>query len=137
MGLTIGKIVALVGFLFASLTDLRRREIPNNSVILVAASGIFWGKGAWWSPLVLSLLLGGLKIAYRRLRGKEGIGWGDVKLLAVAALWIPQASLGWWICAVGVSSLASAFVLTRTRADLSFPMAPAISFASFVWILFS
>jgi leader peptidase (prepilin peptidase)/N-methyltransferase len=34
------------------------------------------------------LFLAALRLAYRRLRGREGLGFGDVKLLAAAGAWV-------------------------------------------------
>ena len=37
---------------------------------------------------VLALLFLGLRALYRRLRGRDGIGLGDVKLAGVAGAWL-------------------------------------------------
>ena len=51
------------------------------------------------------------RLAYRRLRGREGMGLGDVKLAAVAGVWLDWPSLP---IAVEIASLAAlAFVLSR------------------------
>src|SRR6266568_4852405 len=47
------------------------------------AAGIAFARGA-----VLALLFYGLRALYRRLRGRQGIGLGDVKLAAVAGAWL-------------------------------------------------
>jgi leader peptidase (prepilin peptidase)/N-methyltransferase len=56
------------------------------------------------------------RFAYRRLRGREGMGLGDVKLAAVAGLWLEWSSLP---IAVEVAALGGlgfvAFRLIRTR----------------------
>jgi leader peptidase (prepilin peptidase)/N-methyltransferase len=56
---------------------------------------------------VLALLFLGLRVAYRELRGREGIGLGDVKLAVVAGAW-----LGWLIIPIAVELAAVAGLAT-------------------------
>ena len=42
----------------------------------------------------------------RRLRGREGLGLGDVKLIAAAALWVGPFGISWLVLAACVSALA-------------------------------
>lgn len=48
------------------------------------------------------LFIAAVALAYRRLRGQEGIGWGDAKLLAAAGAWVS------WEGLPGVVLMASA-----------------------------
>jgi leader peptidase (prepilin peptidase) / N-methyltransferase len=56
---------------------------------------------------VLALLFLGLRVAYRGLRGREGIGLGDVKLAVVAGAW-----LGWLTIPIAVELAALAGLAT-------------------------
>src|SRR5215468_12604830 len=56
---------------------------------------------------VLALLFLGLRLAYRGLRGREGIGLGDVKLAVVAGAW-----LDWLTIPIVVELAAVAGLLT-------------------------
>src|SRR5262249_58404829 len=53
---------------------------PDTMVEAMAAAVLRGG--------VLALLFLGLRVAYRGLRGREGIGLGDVKLAVVAGAWL-------------------------------------------------
>jgi leader peptidase (prepilin peptidase)/N-methyltransferase len=56
---------------------------------------------------VLALLFLGLRVAYRGLRGREGIGLGDVKLAVVAGAW-----LDWLTIPIAVELAALAGIAT-------------------------
>src|SRR5215468_3864442 len=72
---------------------------PDRMVEAMAAAVLRGG--------VLSLLFLGLRVAYRGLRGREGIGLGDVKLAVVAGAW-----LDWLTIPIVVELAAVAGLLT-------------------------
>src|SRR3954469_1515248 len=94
-------LVARVAFACAMIVlfviDLRHRILPNVitvSGILIGLIASLWLPPGWRSSL-LGLLLGGGVLfavgeAYYRIRGVEGMGMGDVKMLAMIG-----AFLGW------------------------------------------
>src|SRR3954469_1604835 len=94
-------LVARVAFACAMIVlfviDLRHRILPNVitvSGILIGLIASLWLPPGWRSSL-LGLVLGGGVLfavgeAYYRIRGVEGMGMGDVKMLAMIG-----AFLGW------------------------------------------
>ena len=79
------------------VVDLRHRILPNEitvpGVALGVAAGVFVEPG--WRAALLGAAAGGgallaFAAAYRRVRGEEGLGMGDVKMLAMIG-----AFLGW------------------------------------------
>jgi leader peptidase (prepilin peptidase)/N-methyltransferase len=72
---------------------------PDRMVEVMAAAVLRGG--------VLALLFLGLRVAYRGLRGREGIGLGDVKLAVVAGAW-----LDWLTMAIAVELAAVAGLVT-------------------------
>lgn len=52
--------------------------------------------------------LRGLALSYRLLRGREGIGAGDAKLLAASGAWLGVAALPWVILLAALGGLVSA-----------------------------
>ena len=61
--------------------------------------------------------------AYRRLRGREGLGQGDAKLLAVAGAWLGWEALPQVVLVAAVIGLALAGILALRRGGLD-PAAP-------------
>jgi leader peptidase (prepilin peptidase)/N-methyltransferase len=77
------------------------------------------------------------RLAYRRWRGREGMGLGDVKLAAVAGAWVDWALLPFVIEFAALSGLALAFLRARRagqglRADAKLPFAVGFAAAIFV-----
>ena len=77
--------------------DLRHRILPNVITLPGIAVGFVasWFLPPGWISSLLGLLAGGgvllgIAEAYRRVRGQDGLGMGDVKMLAMIG-----AFLGW------------------------------------------
>jgi leader peptidase (prepilin peptidase)/N-methyltransferase len=85
--LTVAALV--LGFWHATIEDID----PSGQVLALAAL-----RGA-----VLALAFLGLRALYRRLRGRPGIGLGDVKLAGVAGVW-----LDWSIIPIAIEIAALA-----------------------------
>jgi leader peptidase (prepilin peptidase)/N-methyltransferase len=113
-----GLAGALLGALMLaiSVTDARRYLIPNELTGAAAAlallraaaigpdagaSALLWAVGR---ALIIALPLLGLMAGYRALRGRDGLGLGDVKLAAVAGAWL---SLPVLFAAIELAALAA------------------------------
>lgn len=85
------------------------------------------------------LMLRGLALAYRRLRGREGLGAGDAKLLAAAGAWLgvaalPGVVLGAALLGIGLAAVASLRGRPTTRAT-PVPFGPGLCAALWlVWL---
>ena len=77
--------------------------------------------------------------AYRRSRGREGLGGGDPKLLAAAGAWVGIAALPAVILVAAVTGLAAAAGLAlggaALRRDTAVPFGPFLALATWaVWL---
>ena len=61
------------------------------------------------------LILGGLAYFYKRIRRKEGMGWGDVKLFAAAGAWVGPEGLGTVLLISTFFALLVTFLLALLR----------------------
>lgn len=113
----VAVLIALPLTVPIAVIDLRRRIIPD--VLNGALLGLGLGLAAVQAPdaipvavglalaesLVAGLLFAILRAAYGRLRGRTGLGLGDVKLVAAAMPWIGLAQLPLMILVASLSAL--------------------------------
>ncbi len=95
----LGGALALIAIAIAVI-DMRFFIIPNElsaaAFVLALVNAAVLAPAEAWSAAgfallrgaVLGLLFYGLRALYRRVRGREGLGLGDVKLAAVAGAWL-------------------------------------------------
>jgi len=84
--------------------------------------------------------LRGLAYLYRKLRGRDGLGQGDAKLLAAAGAWIGASALPQVILIAALAGLAAAGCLRlagiRLNASSALPFGPFLALATWlVWLL--
>jgi len=103
--------------------DIDTQEIPDVLLIIAGVTGIAWvglGQISWYNA-ILGVLVGGLPLlAIDRLcllfTKKDGFGYGDVKLMAVAGIF-----LGWQLTLVAFffafifGGIICAFLLARSK----------------------
>jgi leader peptidase (prepilin peptidase)/N-methyltransferase len=146
----LGGGLALVMMAIAVI-DARYFLIPDELVLAGLALGLIQpallpgpGLANIAAPLLRAVVLAGLfltfRVSYRLIRGRQGLGLGDVKLAAVGGLW-----LGWMGAAIALeiatlSALASVLIgglrgrsfTGTTRVPFGLFFAPAIWVA---WLL--
>lgn len=126
--------VAASAFLAATMgaiafEDVRRLRVPDvwnalaaiGGFVVVALDARFWGSDAFqdllWAALSM-LLCGGafllLREIFFRLRGVEGLGFGDVKLAATGGIW-----LGWELFPIA-TTVAAIVAIAWVAATLAF-----------------
>lgn len=110
-----GAAGALFGWLLLTLAaiDLRAFWLPNGLTAALAATGLIAGMGSLSERATGGLAgfaaLWIVAAAYRRLRGREGLGGGDPKLFGAIGCWLGWSALP--MVLLGASVLGLAFVL--------------------------
>jgi leader peptidase (prepilin peptidase)/N-methyltransferase len=121
--------------LTAALIDLRKRRLPDLITGAAAALALWLSLLQGMEALAIGALSGaftfallqGVRWAYRQRAGEEGLGGGDVKLIAALSLWL-GVSTPWAIAlAAGAGLLGAAIV---RPADGRLPFGPFVAAAA-------
>jgi leader peptidase (prepilin peptidase) / N-methyltransferase len=150
-GILGGGLALLMGAI--ALYDARHFVIPNvfsaAALVLALAHAAVLDPAAAAEQIVLALARGAatggvflaIKLGYRWLRGREGIGMGDVKLAVVAGAWLDWLAILVAVelavlAALGMHLVRMALRRRRLRGASALPfglyLAPAIWVAWFV-----
>jgi len=132
-----------------ALTDWRRYIIPNEltgaAVVLALVRSGAVGPDAGWQALAWTACRGAataipllaLMLGYRRWRGRDGLGLGDVKLAAVAGVWLNFVTIFVAIELAALSALGAYFVsgYLRNRPPSATALLPfGLFLAPAIWI---
>lgn len=126
----LGACLAIVMFAIA-VVDARHFFIPDEltaaSLGLGAIHAVIAGSEsaglalalAAFRGMVMALAFLAVRMVYHRLRGREGMGWGDVKLAGVAGVWLDWVTLP---IAVEIAALAAIALYVLRQHVLSRPV---------------
>lgn len=154
----LGAFAALMVFLgalvVAALVDVRHRIVPDQTSIyavpvMIAMAGLL-GAAGWygWPPLALrqavfGAALGGgflavMAVGSELILRKEGLGWGDVKLMAMIGGFVGALPGALVVLLLGSLIGASAglvhLVWTGRRSYL--PLGPPLAISATLWVLY-
>ncbi len=105
--------------------------------ILTTPDQVFWhALGAATGYLALY----GVNILYRMLRGRDGLGLGDAKLLAAAGAWLGVGALPWVILLAALGGLVFAAVAAaagrNVHANTALPFGAFLAAAFWLYWLY-
>lgn len=145
----VGVAGAIFGWLLLSLAvlDLRAFWLPNELTGALAATGLLTGI-AGLQPELVERLIGGVggfltlllaASAYRVIRGVDGLGGGDPKMLGAIGLWIGWRLLPVVVLAACVIGLVAALVMKLRGGDVGMktrmPLGVLLAVAAWgVWV---
>ncbi len=128
-----------------SIVDVRHLLLPDQLTLPLIPVGLVVTWTVAPDALAEHILaaLGGflifavLALVYRRLRGREGIGLGDAKLLAAAGAWVSWQGLPGVILLAAAGGLAGALAkrLVAGRLDLRQPLPFGPYLAAGLWLV--
>jgi len=128
--------------------DIRRWLLPDALTLPLVVAGL--AAAAAFDPEQLTdralgaalgyLSLRVVALLYRVLRGREGLGHGDAKLLAASGAWIGSMALPQVVLGAALSALLTAACLrlagVRLGARSALPFGPFLAFATWlIWLL--
>jgi leader peptidase (prepilin peptidase)/N-methyltransferase len=122
-----------------AVIDIEHRRLPNGLVLILALSALVWrwyGDHALLAGLtaaVIALFAGFLlDYVHRRVTGRPGLGMGDTKLFAVAALALPVPEFLLFATLAGVAGVVFGLVWRWREKSEQFPFSPAV--LSSLWL---
>lgn len=132
------------GLLVLALVDVLDFRLPDALTLPLTAVGLLLsaGSGAWSHHLMGAMLgwgmLTGVAAAYRRWRGRDGMGQGDAKLLAAGGAWLGWEALPSVVliaCAIAFAGVAAnRLAVARPRdTDAPVPFGPAL--CGGIWLM--
>jgi leader peptidase (prepilin peptidase)/N-methyltransferase len=143
----------LVLFLFCSslvvitFIDIEHQIIPDVISLTGIVAGFvlsFFIQGHSWLNSLLGILLGGgslllVAYGYQWLTGKEGMGGGDIKLLAMMGAFLGWKSIPFIIFAsslVGSVVGVSIMLVQKKDSKLAIPFGPYLAFGAVLYIFY-
>jgi len=128
--------------------DFRRGIIPDWLNLGIALLGVIRGAAIGGWPFVAEIIVEAMLVGvviwllrwiYFRLRNRQGLGLGDVKLLAASTLWIGMVGVPVQLLVAALTALAAALALhvagTRMTRHTALPFGPFLAFGLMVAIL--
>jgi len=135
-----GLIAALAAL---SVIDYRTLILPDILTLPLIAGGLLF---AYWQQALLAGSIGavigyaglvGIELFYKKVRGVDGLGRGDAKLLAAGGAWCGWYGLAFILLIASASGLVHALLLSRRgeQTNSKLPFGPHLALGIFVsWL---
>lgn len=124
------------------VTDLEHFIIPDSiqaALLITGATYDVWrfaDINDVAGGVALGLAIGlSLHYGYLYLRKKDALGWGDVKFLAVAGVWLPPVDFVPFLFLSGVIGIVTGLTWRRLGRGPVFPFGPALALSLFINVL--
>jgi len=121
------------GLMVISVADLEAGIIPDAMLLFLIPVAVLW---RWqsdgdWPDAAAGAVVGiavsfGVRWGFRRWRGKDGLGLGDVKFLGLAGLYLGVSGLGGFLLLAGLLGLALGTAWRLAGRGPVFPFGPAL-----------
>lgn len=113
-----------------SIKDFKDGVIPDILLVLLAILGLLrFGVAHTTSVLMLGVLAYGLYKLYPLLKRQEGLGLGDVKMMAVSGLWLEPFQIPLFLIISGTIGVGIALLWRISKEKSRFPLGPALALA--------
>ena len=131
-------LLALTGFglVVVTVADLEERIIPDAMLLFLLPVALAWryGTDRDWIDAGLGAVFGlavslGLRWAFRRFRGKDALGLGDVKFLGIAGIYLGLQEFGRYLVIAGLAGILLGLIWRGAGKGAVFPFGPALCVA--------
>lgn len=134
-----------VGLVIITAIDLEHQIIPDQASLALGALGVAYhalldNRMDGWISAGAGALAGftiawALRIVFQRLKGREALGFGDVKFFAVAGLWTGISGLADFMMISGLAGILFAVGWRWRGGDAVFPFGPALAVGLYAVVL--
>jgi len=132
-----------VALLVMIVVDFEHYIIPDEIHYFLLPLGVFYhwimktDMGDVAGGLLVGLIIGpGLHYGYRWLRKKEGLGFGDVKFMVVAGLWLGLSAMPPFLFFAGALGVGLGLFWRAIGRGPRFPFGPALAAAMFLCLAY-
>ena len=138
-------LIALLGshIVALCLIDLEYRIIPDLLQWVMGALGLLYALSGFIhiADALAGACIGGavgmvLRTGYQWVKGRPGLGMGDVKFMIVAGMWLGITPLMPFFFYAGILGVISALLWRLISRDPYFPFGPALALSLFILVLF-
>jgi len=145
--LTLGLMMILTANLvLLSLLDARLKVLPNKLTLPLLVAGLLLSLTGYtvpWLDAVLGMICGFLilylpALIYSKLRGRSGVGFGDIKLMAAVGAWLGWQPILHIIFVAGLSAalFGAAYLHIKQRPKTEkIPFGPFLAITTIVYML--
>lgn len=126
-------LLMLVALGIMVVVDWQHTIIPDETQVIVATTGLMyaWMHDSLTTNLLTAVGVGAagylLAYTYRLLRGRDGLGMGDIKFFAAAGCWLGWIGFLPFICYAGAMGAAFGTIWARRQVTQPFPFGPALA----------
>jgi len=142
-----GALLLIWSLIALTLIDVDHQLLPDNITLPLLWLGLAFNLGGTFVPLADAvagamagyLILWSIYWLFRLLTGKEGMGYGDFKLLAALGAWLGWQSLHLIILlssVVGATIGMALILLARRGREVPIPFGPYLAMAGWITLLF-
>lgn len=136
-------LLLAVALLVMIVADFEHYVIPDEVPLVLLPAGLArgWLVGNTAADMLYGTLLCfgvglALHVGYRKLRHKDGLGFGDVKFLGVAGLWLGVQPVAPFLFLSGLLGVATGLIWRAFGRGKLFPFGPALAMSLFLCIVF-
>lgn len=145
-GMTLqAAVIALMALTLLTMfiSDFETKLIPDEIHWMLLATGVahHYLQHTPWQMVLMTMFLTGvigllLHYGYYFLRGRHGLGFGDVKFLFVVGLWLAQPqSLPFFFFLSGLMGVLTGVTWRYVSDDPRFPFGPALGMALIIMVI--
>jgi leader peptidase (prepilin peptidase)/N-methyltransferase len=130
-----------------SFIDLQHQIIPDvislSGILLGLAVSFFFSHITWYNSLIGIIGGGGslylIAVVFEKLTGKEGMGGGDIKLLAMIGAWMGWKALPFIILLssfIGIIIGGGSLLISRQGLRTKIPFGPFLALGTLIYLFF-